>query len=353
MESFVERGRPFSWIFLAAVLGCAADPPPAIPAEKIGPDVYGRFGVSLSGAEFGRNVPGVFGTDYTYPTHDEVDYYVAKGMTLLRIPFRWERVQPTLNGAFDPVELARLDDLVGYAQAKGAGVLLDPHNYARYADGVLGTGVPASAFADFWSKLALHYQASATIDFGLMNEPHDMATEAWLESANAAIQAIRATGATNLIMIPGNGYDTALGWHDSWYGKSNAEVMLGIVDPGNNYAFEVHQYLDSDGSGTSPVCVTADIGSQRISRFTAWLRRNHMRGFLGEFGGSTSEICLAAVGDLLGHLQAYPDVYLGWTWWGAGPWWHNYMFSVEPSGGADQPQMGVLLQHLGAVPAAL
>ena len=53
------------------------------------------LGVNLAGAEFGWNVPGVFGTDYTYPTHTEIDYYAAKGMSVVRLPFLWERVQPT------------------------------------------------------------------------------------------------------------------------------------------------------------------------------------------------------------------------------------------------------------------
>jgi aryl-phospho-beta-D-glucosidase BglC (GH1 family) len=45
------------------------------------------LGVNLAGAEFGSNVPGVFGTDYTYPTHTEIDYYAAKGMSVVRLPF--------------------------------------------------------------------------------------------------------------------------------------------------------------------------------------------------------------------------------------------------------------------------
>jgi aryl-phospho-beta-D-glucosidase BglC (GH1 family) len=49
------------------------------------------LGVNLAGAEFGSNVPGTFGTDYTYPTHAEIDYYAAKGMSVIRLPFLWER----------------------------------------------------------------------------------------------------------------------------------------------------------------------------------------------------------------------------------------------------------------------
>jgi endoglucanase len=52
------------------------------------------FGVNLSGAEWGNRYPGTFGTDYTYPTASELDYYKSKGLTLIRLPFLWERVQP-------------------------------------------------------------------------------------------------------------------------------------------------------------------------------------------------------------------------------------------------------------------
>ena len=39
------------------------------------------FGVNLSGAEWGNRYTGTFGTDYTYPTASELDYYKSKGST--------------------------------------------------------------------------------------------------------------------------------------------------------------------------------------------------------------------------------------------------------------------------------
>src|SRR5215218_8859205 len=93
-------------------------------------------GVNLSGAEFGYSSVtatnrGTYGTHYTYPTHGEVDYFVSKGLNTFRLPFTWERLQPTLNSALNPTELARVDDFVNYATGKGATVILDPHNFDR------------------------------------------------------------------------------------------------------------------------------------------------------------------------------------------------------------------------------
>jgi endoglucanase len=40
--------------------------------------------------------------------------------------------------------------------------------------------------------------------------------------------------------------------------------MRSVVGPGNDFAFEVHQYFDVDSSGTSPKVMGARIGSERI-----------------------------------------------------------------------------------------
>ncbi len=55
------------------------------------------IGVNLAGAEFG-SASGVYGTSYIYPTASELDYFKSEGITLIRLPFMWERAQPTLGG---------------------------------------------------------------------------------------------------------------------------------------------------------------------------------------------------------------------------------------------------------------
>ncbi len=266
---------------------------------------------------------------------------------MVRLPFRWERLQPTLSQGFDAAELSRLGSFVDEATSRGATVLLDPHNYARYRGQLIGSSaVPNSAFADFWTRLALQFKDNPRVAFGLMNEPHTMPTEQWLAAANAALAAIRAAGAGNLVTVPGNAWTGAHSWSQSWYGTPNATVMKGIVDPGGNMLFEVHQYLDADSSGTSADCVSATIGAERLQGFTAWLRENGHRGLLGEFAGGDNPTCAEAVANTLAHLEDNADVWRGWTWWAAGPWWGSYMYSIEPNGSADKPQMSTLAPFL-------
>lgn len=326
-------------------------------------------GVNLAGAEFGAQVlPGVYNTHYTYPTASEVNYFVGKGMNTFRLPFRWERLQQTQNGILDATELARMDAFVNHATGLGATVILDPHNFARYypdpnnyqssSIGLVGSAVPNSAFADFWGKVANHYKSNPRVMFNLMNEPNSMPTEQWVAAANSAITAIRGTNARNLILVPGNAWTGAWTWSANWYGTPNAVAMLNIQDPLNNYAYDVHQYLDSDGSGTSQSIVNATIGSQRLAGFTQWLRSHGKRGFLGEWavarqivGNSAGQIGDEAMLDLMAHVEANDDVWLGWAWWASGPWWGEYMFTLNPtSSGQDRPQMPFLVPHLVGIP---
>lgn len=319
-------------------------------------------GISLSSAEWGeKDLPGsVLGKDFVYPTVASTAYYQAKGMNLMRVGFRWERLQPRLNGEFDAAELARLREFVDGTTARGLSVLLDPHNYAAYRvkpgtneagkadEKPLGTPeVPIAAFADLWRRLALQFKDNPRVLFGLVNEPHSLPTETWASAAQAAIDAIRATGASNVVAVPGNGWTGAWTWHQSWYGTPNAEVMGRVKDPAGRLLYEVHQYFDKDGSGTNPACVSPTIGVERLKGFTEWLRRHGHRGLLGEIGGGANPVCEQAVDGALKHLQANADVWAGWLWWAGGPLWGDYFMSLEPgTDGRDKPQMRWLVPHL-------
>jgi endoglucanase len=314
-------------------------------------------GVNLAGAEFTPNaLPGVYNSHYTYPTLAEINYFTVKGANTFRLPFLWERLQRTLNGNFDASELARIQQFVANATARGAYVVLDPHNYARYQGSVIGSNaVPNAAFSDLWSRLATTFKSNNRVIFGLVNEPNNMpSTEQWVNSANAAIAGIRATGATNLILVPGNGWSGGHSWSENWYGTPNAVALLNVVDPFNNYAYEIHQYLDPSTGGSAEEPARATIGVERLSGVTQWLQRNNRRGFLGEFGVPRTELSYRALDNMLDFIDLNDDAWIGWTYWAAGPWWGEYHFTVEPtSAGQDRPQMAVLDQHFVPEPTSI
>lgn len=101
----------------------------------------------------------------------------------------------------------------------------------------------------------------------------------------------------------------------------------------------MHQYLDSDGSGTSATCVSSTIGSERLAAATAWLKSSGKKGIIGEFAGGANSVCEAAVKDMLAYMVTNKDVWMGALWWGGGPWWGSYIFSMEPPSGVAYTTM--------------
>lgn len=148
----------------------------------------------------------------------------------------------------------------------------------------------------------------------------------------AAIDAIRGTGATSqYIFVEGNSYTGAWTW------TSVNDDMKSLTDTSaaadNLLVYEMHQYLDSDGSGTSVDCVNTTIGQDRVEAATAWLQSNNKIGFLGEFAGGATDTCETAVKGMLDYLSTNSDVWLGASFWSAGPWWGDYIYSLEPPSG--------------------
>lgn len=328
---------------LALLAALAAVPAAAAPRS----DACLR-GVNLAGAEFGA-LPGTPDRDYTYPSEATVAHFAATGMTVIRLPFRWPRLQPALRADLDPAELARLEAAVRRIRAAGLAVVLDLHDYGRYRDVPVGSAaVPNEAFADLWSRLARRFKADDGVVFGLMNEPHDMPARQWLGAANAAMAAIRKAGAKNLVLVPGTDWTGVHSWFGAADGRSNAEVMAGVVDPAGRFAYDVHQYMDADFSGTKPECSRAGDAVAAVDRLSEWLAKTGRRAFLGEFAAPRDPACVAALETLVARLDARPDAWIGWSYWAAGDWWApDYPFSLQPADGADRPQMTALKPSLG------
>ncbi|PKV10810.1 glycoside hydrolase family 5 protein [Xanthomonas prunicola] len=306
-------------------------------------------GVNLSGAEIkSSQKPGVINVDYHYPAADEYAYFAGKHMNIVRLPILWERLQPRAGGELDPAQLALIRQAVANAKAANMYVIVDVHNYAKYYGHTIGsTKVPISTFNDLWRRLAIAFKSDNAVIFGLMNEPYDINPQSWAAAAQASIDTIRKTGANNLILVPGALWTGAHSWYSTVAGQSNAVALASIGDPLNRYAIEVHQYLDTDSSGTSGGCVSPTVGVERLRSFTEWLRLNKKRGFLGEFGTGNNVTCNLALNGMLGYIESNSDVWLGWSWWAAGAWWPaTYPFNVHPDAqGRDKPQMSILSAH--------
>lgn len=316
------------------------------PRNSVRPEVPPfMIGVNLCGAEFGqKQLPGEYGKDYTYPQAESLDYYKSRGILLVRLPFRWERMQPTMFGPLDEKELARLQNFVNEVRSRGMKVIPEPHNFARYYDKLIGgCEVNNEAFADFWKRLAEPFRNEEAIwAWGLMNEPHDT-NGLWPESAQAGVDAIRTVDTKHVILVPGDKWSGAADWR-----KYNEDLW--VTDPMNKIVYEAHLYFDKDKSGRyvkgydrekgSPT-----IGIERLAGFEQWLAERNAVGFIGEFGVPGREArWLEALEVFVNHLR---EKQISGCYWAGGPWWYDYALSIEPRGGIDAAQMRVLGESSG------
>ncbi|KAI0782331.1 endoglucanase [Abortiporus biennis] len=289
------------------------------------------FGVNESGAEFGNaNIPGVLGTDYTWPSPSSIDFFMSQGFNTFRIPFLIERLSPPANGltgSFDQTYLSGLQTIVNYITNKGGFALVDPHNFMSYNGAQISS---TSDFQTWWKNLATVFKSNSNVVFDLMNEPNGIPAQTVFNLMQAAVNGVRSAGATSqLILVEGTSWTGAWTWTTS---SGNSAVFGAIKDPNNNVAIQMHQYLDSDGSGTSDQCVSSTIGADRLQAATQWLQQNNLKGFLGEIGAGSNPTCISAVQSALCAMQE-SDVWLGALWWAAGPWWGTYYQSIEPPSG--------------------
>ncbi|KKI22020.1 glycoside hydrolase family 5 protein [Sphingomonas sp. Ag1] len=332
---------------LAALIQQTSILNPNSPHPHSRPALPERYmGVNLAGGEFRTEMlPAVHGRDYAYPDGAAASPFLAAGMTAVRLPFRWERLQPTPMAPLDTGELAHLNASLEALRGFKL-VILDLHNYANYKGVKLGTGnAPGALLVDFWTRLAKHYRNDSRIAFGLMNEPNGIDGALWRDIAQETLSAIRITGARNLVLVPGSNWTGAHSWTKGGE-RSNAARMSSLRDPVRNMAFEMHQYLDAHSTGTSDACISPEQVATRLASATEWLREHHARGFLGEFGAPPTSDCLVALETMVSLLDDGRDVWLGWTYWAGGARWNHYPLSIQPDAGGPKPQMQVLMPYL-------
>lgn len=305
-------------------------------------------GINFPGPAIAGHVyPGSINTNYHFPSAADVKSYADFGFEIIRLAITWERLQPKLGQPFDADYLRRIHDFVDEASRQDIRVVIDVHNYGKYKGELIGTeAVTNEDFEKLWYDLAEEFRQDQHVLFGLMNEPNKQNAITWSVIAQDAVSAIREANATQTILVPATFYSSAARWlhKDGYY--SNGEALQKIEDPESNIVFEAHQYLDKYSTGTDSDCVSADIGVQRLTAFTGWLKDNGYKGFLGEFAAGDSETCQQALKNMLKYIQKNNDVWYGWTYWVADPWFKGYRFNIYPLDPQQFPQVDILKQFI-------
>jgi hypothetical protein len=265
-------------------------------------------GVDRSGTEYKCNWGN--GNIFDGPHDDASIAAIAAWHTnAVRVPLNEEcwlgipsTADPTTTGA---AYQSAIEGYVNQLNAQGQTVILDLHwNTANTAQ---ATGQQVMADANhspaFWTSVVHAFKGkSKSVVFDLYNEPHDISWQCWRDGGTCSgvsfqvagmqslVNAVRATGATNLILLGGLG----------WSGDDTQWASWKPSDPTGSLAASWHNY------GGLSACTTSSCWD---SQFAGIGGAPMVVGELGETDCAESYVDAA-----MPYLDARGASYLVWAW---------------------------------------
>ncbi len=389
-----------SHIQLVGAAASATDISGHLTYTKIGPTDAATFptnasaranwftGVNLSGLEFSAmpnsSVIPDLSKENEFVAHasdlKDTATLLKQGANTIRVPIRWAYVQPKLDQANPSDNLYDLDYLnklvnptLATITSHGYNAILDLHSYMHYATvgnenaGCTGQGdCPQGAlvtnpapYVDVWSHIWSDIQkynadsGNVKIDtsklmLDIVNEPATRSDEQLSATQvftmeTAVIKKLRAQGFQGYFLLEGFSWS---GLH-SWQSAGNASVFTadnfhqaGITDT-SKIIINVHQYLDSDYSGTHDTCLqdlnTTGASGFNLQAFVNYLKANKLKAMVTEFGvGKDSSSCSQPLNAFLKYVSvnAYTANkgcgFVGFTAWSTGHGWGDYNLRIKP-----------------------
>jgi endoglucanase len=338
-------------------------------------------GMNLSGLEFSKMVdpvviPNLSAEDASSPYSDLADTksLLNSGMNTVRVPISWGYLQLEGPGKGD-LNLnyynSYVKPLLETLTSAHVYAMLDLHAYMRYSvfgkeysgcgvDGKCPDGtliLDPNAYKDVWSKFYALIKNNPKINmnyimFDLVNEPVDVPNDSVFTIQAQVIKALREQGFQGYILVEGNSWTGLHSWSNTWTstdGKttySNATLFTrenfaaqGVTDL-SKVLINVHQYLDSNYSGTHDSCVT-DLNTRgaegyNLQEFVEYLQKNKLKAIVTEFGGGKDAgSCGAAMTRFMDYLKDNSAKnkdygFVGWTVWSTGHGWGDYNLRVTP-----------------------
>lgn len=358
-----------------------------------GTSAWNFAGINLSGLEFGKVIdpvviPNLSIADSQLPYSDlsDMQSFIQKGINTVRVPLSWGYLQldgpgvGEINESYYANYVRPLLQTLTHAKVN---TIVDLHAYMRYSkfgehysgcgaegpcpDGTLVTD--EKAWQSVWSKLLARIQKDVDIDqrylmLDLVNEPVGVPDDSVFTIQTSLIKMLRTQGFTGYILVEGNAWTGLHSWTNAkWTGQNGQTwtnstlfsranfAKAGITDL-SHVLINVHQYLDSDYSGTHQNCLT-DLNTTgdngfNLTAFTNYLQENQLQAIVTEFGtGEDRASCAAPLKAFMQYMQDNSSKnkdygFAGWTIWSTGHGWGNYNLRVKP----DSYQMDVLSEFV-------
>jgi endoglucanase len=286
---------------------------------------YRLLGVNRASAEFAcvQN-KGIW--DSPQPDQATVDAMKSWNIHAVRIPLNEDCFLGTFGEPSGAPYQQAVKEYADLLVANGITPIVEMHwNHGQYTGNVSACSdvnatcqkpMPDAQYAPvFWTQLANMFKGNNAVVFDLFNEPYPDAANNWADATAAwkclrdggtcagityqvagmqsLVNAVRATGATNVIMVPGL----------TWTNDLTQWLAYKPTDPAGNIMASWHTYNFN-------ACVTVACWDSQIGTVAA-----QVPVVAGEIGQNT------CAHDYIDQVMAWADAngvgYLAWTW---NPW---------------------------------
>jgi endoglucanase len=220
----------------------------------------------------------------------------------------------------DPKWLAKLDDVVGEAQRRGLGVIIDEHDFDKCSTDMAMCRRKLTAF---WTQVAPRFAgAPHNVAFEMLNEPHDQLNgDPWNQLFAEELAVVRQTNPTRIVVVGPTHWNSL---NDLPLLKLPADRNLLLTfhyyEPfhfthqGATWAGEEVKRLHGIkwGSDQDRATMRAD-----FDKVAAWAAANHHPVLLGEFGafdksGTPLDLRVAYIKGARTEAERHG---FGWAYW--------------------------------------
>lgn len=194
-------------------------------------------------------------------------------------------------------ESNNLEDIVNTFTSKRVVTMIENHDYTGYYPGDETVHIPDTMsnsgtiieirslenFKNWWIDIANQYKDNPYVWFNLMNEPgmapygtNEESIQRWYEVSDYIIQAIRATGAQNVIVLDEHSYGQGNGYN---YNEQNSAILTKgsiLNNSYNNLVFSLHMYNEWAN------------GTDKLADMIEKIHGNGMAFIIGEYGDDGS-----------------------------------------------------------------
>lgn len=301
-------------------------------------------------------------------TENDFAVMASMGANCVRIPFAWGYLEPQV-GVYNMAYVARLDQVIGWAESNNLYVILSLQNsalqYPYMASWITDPGFFTNAsqqqsFIDVWTWLSQRYMNDPMVLYDLMNEPSSPALVAQLGwDAEAAqlypvmynssglytrtIQAIRANGDDKICIVQQLTADPWMG-AGSIVGTDGVTYPIKLADP--NVLYSPHLYAPAN-SGDDMSEYNSLVNS--IYQFSV---DNNVPIFVGEWGIPWMDTTLSVTEQTYWtqeHCQTYANLGFNWCYWSFKEDGYAIYYSNEWSGIFNdtlRPMASVLTEYM-------